>query len=184
MEIIPAPIPEIFVIKPAVHRDERGYFMETYHAGEFAKEKIDAVFVQDNQAKSMKNVLRGLHYQIRYPQGKLIRVLRGEIWDVAVDIRRGSPTFGKWHGEFLSEENLFQMFIPAGFAHGYCVTSETAEIIYKCTDLYHPEFERGIRWNDPQLKIKWPVSSPILSEKDRIQPFMKDLDLFNRTEGN
>ncbi len=184
MEIVSASISDIFIIKPTVHRDGRGYFMETYHAEKFSNGCIPVNFVQDNQAMSDRNVLRGLHYQTQHPQGKLIRVLKGEIWDVAVDIRKGSPTFGKWHGEYLSDSNLLQMYIPVGFAHGYCVVSETAEIFYKCTDLYHPEYEQGIRWNDPEIGIKWPITSPILSEKDRDQPMLKDSDHFENIGDN
>jgi dTDP-4-dehydrorhamnose 3,5-epimerase len=163
-------LPEILLIAPDIHGDKRGYFLETYQANLYAKHGILDSFVQDNLSYSKKGVLRGLHYQLGSPQGKLIWVVHGEVYDVAVDIRQGSPTFGKWVGVTLSSENYSQVFVPQGFAHGFCVTSKTATLVYKCTDYYAPKEERGIQWNDPSLGIHWPVTNPILSEKDRILP--------------
>ena len=138
---------------------------------------IRAVFVQDNRSRSSQGVLRGLHYQLHKPQAKLVACTRGEIFDVAVDIRRGSPTYGKWAGAVLSEENSHQLFIPGGFAHGFCVLSETAEILYKCSEFYDPRDDRGVRWNDPELGVEWPVAEPVLSAKDADLPFLRDADL-------
>ena len=144
------------LITPAVHGDARGYFMETYNQRDLAEAGIDTVFVQDNQSRSVRGVLRGLHYQKRYPQSKLVRVIRGEVFDAAVDLRKGSPTFGQWEGVVLSEENKRQFLIPRGFAHGFLVLSEVAEFCYKCDDFYHPDDEAGIAWNDPAIGIAWP----------------------------
>lgn len=144
------------VITPTVHGDERGYFMETYNESDMKEAGLDLVFVQDNQSSSSKGVLRGLHYQKNYPQGKLVRVIRGSVFDVAVDLRKGSKTFGKWYGIILSEENKKQFYIPKGFAHGYLVLSEWAEFCYKCTDFYHPGDDGGLTWNDPDIGIEWP----------------------------
>ena len=158
------------VITPAVFGDERGYFMETYHYEAYKEAGIDQVFVQDNQSSSRKGVLRGLHFQINYPQDKLVRVLRGEVFDVAVDLRKDSPTFGKWYGVLLSAENKKQFFIPKNFAHGFLVLSDEAEFAYKCTDFYHPGDEGGILWSDPEIGIKWPIEDGqqlIISEKDQ-----------------
>ncbi len=165
------------VIEPTVFGDHRGYFMETYHEEDYVKEGICAKFVQDNQSMSKKNVLRGLHYQKQYPQAKLIRVLRGEIYDVAVDIRKGSKTYGQWFGVILSAENKKQLFIPEGFAHGFLVMSDEVEIAYKCSDFYHPEDEGGISFDDPELGIAWPLEAgctPILSEKDAAWKTLKE----------
>lgn len=146
----------LYVIEPTVHGDSRGYFMETYNQRDMQEAGMDMVFVQDNQSLSSRGVLRGLHFQIRHPQGKLVRVLRGEVFDVAVDMRKGSPTFGKWHGVLLSGENKKQYYISEGFAHGFLVLSDEAEFCYKVTDFYHPGDEGGIAWNDPGIGIKWP----------------------------
>ncbi len=157
------------VITPAVYGDSRGYFMETYNYEDFAAAGITETFVQDNQSLSTRGVLRGLHFQIQYPQDKLVRVVRGEVFDVAVDLRDGSPTFGKWYGLVLSEENKKQFFIPKNFAHGFYVLSETAEFCYKCTDFYHPGDEGGLQWNDPEIGVVWPLLPGVpvnLSEKD------------------
>ena len=158
------------IITPAVYGDARGYFMETYNQRDFAEAGIDCDFVQDNQSSSSYGVLRGLHFQINYPQDKLVRVVRGEVFDVAVDLRPGSATYGKWHGEILSAENKKQFFIPKNFAHGFLVLSETAEFTYKCTDFYHPNDEGGLMWNDPDIGIDWPIKDDMqlnISDKDR-----------------
>lgn len=162
---------------PDVLRDARGFFVETFHSAKYAAGGgVTCDFVQDNRSSSLKGVLRGLHYQLRKPQAKLVFCLKGAIFDVAVDIRRGSPTFGKWSGALLSEENQRQLFIPAGFAHGFLVLSETAEIFYKCSDFYDKSDDRGLRWNDPDIGIAWPgEASPVLSEKDKVQPLLKDV---------
>lgn len=158
------------VITPAVFGDERGYFMETYNYNDYKEAGIDQVFVQDNQSASKKGVLRGLHFQINYPQDKLVRVLKGEVYDVVVDLRKGSKTFGKWHGVLLSEENKKQFFIPKNFAHGFLVLSDYAEFAYKCTDFYHPNDEGGLFYADEEIGVKWPIPEGmelILSEKDK-----------------
>jgi dTDP-4-dehydrorhamnose 3,5-epimerase len=175
MEIIQTSIPEVIVLAPPVFTDSRGYFLETYQQKKYAELGISQPFVQDNQSYSTKNVLRGLHFQLRYPQGKLVRVTQGTVFDVAIDIRRNSPTFGKWHGEILSADNRKQMYIPENFAHGFCVLSDSAEFLYKCTDFYVPGDEAGLIWNDPQLGIKWPIDEPILSSKDAVLPQMADI---------
>ena len=163
------------VIEPAVHGDERGYFMETYNARDMHEAGLDMVFVQDNQSMSKKGVLRGLHFQKQYPQGKLVRVISGAVFDVAVDLRKNSKTFGKWYGVELTAENKKQFYIPEGFAHGFLVRSETAEFCYKVTDYWHPNDEGGIMWNDPDIGIEWgDVSNIILSEKDKHHPLLKD----------
>lgn len=146
----------LLIIEPAVHGDERGYFMETYNLQDMKEEGLDMIFVQDNQSMSVRGVLRGLHFQKEYPQGKLVRVIKGEVYDVAVDLREGSPTFGKWHGLVLSEENKKQFYISEGFAHGFLVLSDTAEFVYKVTDFYHPGDEGGLAWNDPEIGVEWP----------------------------
>ncbi len=157
------------IITPSVFGDSRGYFMETYQYNDFKEAGIGQVFVQDNQSSSRRGVLRGLHFQIDYPQDKLVRVIRGEVFDVAVDLRKGSPTFGKWHGEILTEENKKQFFIPKNFAHGFLVLSETAEFCYKCSDFYHANDEGGIYYADPEIGIEWPIPGGmelIMSDKD------------------
>lgn len=163
------------IIQPTVHGDDRGYFMETYNQKDMQEAGLAMTFVQDNQSMSVKGVLRGLHYQINHPQGKLVRVILGQVFDVAVDLRKNSPTFGAWHGEILSAENKKQFYIPEGFAHGFYVLSDTAEFVYKCTDFYHPGDEGGLRWNDPAIGVNWPLLpgiTPILSEKDKNNPFL------------
>ena len=165
------------IIEPAVHGDERGYFMETYNQRDMHEAGLDMVFVQDNQSMSRKGVLRGLHFQKQFPQGKLVRVISGAVFDVAVDLRKNSATFGKWYGVELTAENKKQFYIPEGFAHGFLVRSETAEFCYKVTDFYHPGDEGGIMWNDPGIGIDWGDTSDILlSEKDQHHPMLKDLD--------
>ncbi len=165
-------VPEIKIVKPAVFTDERGCFLEAYHADRYGRNGIDAVFVQDNVSYSVRNVIRGLHYQMGKPQGKLIWVIAGEVLDIAVDIRRGSPSFGRWVGHLLSSENHLQLYIPEGLAHGFLVRSEQALVMYKCTEYYDRDRERGIRWDDPKLNIHWDVTHPVLSEKDRQFPFL------------
>ena len=159
-----------YIVETAVFEDSRGYFMETYNYEDFKSAGLDMMFVQDNQSKSRKGVLRGLHFQKTYPQGKLVRVIKGKVFDVAVDLRKTSKTYGQWIGIILSEENRKQFYIPEGFAHGFLVLSEEAEFCYKCTDFYHPEDEAGIIWNDSNIKIDWPlddISKLILSDKDK-----------------
>ena len=169
MKIIPTSIPDVLIIEPKVFGDERGFFFESFNQAKFESFIGRQVnFVQDNHSKSVKNVLRGLHYQIQQPQGKLVRVVQGEVFDVAVDIRKSSPTFGKWVGEHLSADNKKQLWVPEGFAHGFVVLSEFAEFLYKTTDYYAPEFERSIVWNDPTIAVKWTISGePTLSAKDQ-----------------
>lgn len=169
MEVIETQIPDVKLIKPKAFGDERGFFMETWNAKAFKEAGIHADFVQDNHSRSVKNTLRGLHYQIKQPQGKLVRCTRGEVFDVAVDIRKGSPTFGQWVGEILSEENQHQLWVPPGFAHGFLVLSESADFQYKCTDFYAPDHERTLQWDDPAIGVEWPVSKTAhinLSQKD------------------
>jgi dTDP-4-dehydrorhamnose 3,5-epimerase len=168
MKVTPTAIPDVLIIEPKVFGDDRGFFYESFNQKAFQDATgLDVDFVQDNHSKSARNVLRGLHYQIQNPQGKLVRVVQGEVFDVAVDIRRSSPTFGQWVGEHLSGENKKQFWIPAGFAHGFVVLSETAEFLYKTTDYYAPAFERSLLWNDPSVGIQWPINGePALSAKD------------------
>jgi dTDP-4-dehydrorhamnose 3,5-epimerase len=167
VRFVPAAVPGVVVIEPDVHRDPRGLFLETYHAEKYRAGGVPGVFVQDNQSRSTGGTIRGLHLQLRRPQGKLIRVIEGEIFDVAVDVRRGSPDFGKWVGVVLSAENFKQCYIPSGFAHGFAVVSEVAQVEYKCTDFYDPDGELGIAWNDPQIGVRWPIEQPFLSERDK-----------------
>ncbi len=162
-------IPGLCVVEPQVNYDERGYFVETYNYNDFKEQGLDMVFVQDNQSMSVKGVLRGLHYQKQYPQGKLVRCVRGTVYDVAVDLRTSSATYGKWHGVELSAENKKEFYIPEGFAHGFLVLSDEAEFAYKCTDFYHPGDEGGLIWNDPEIGVDWPIPEGmklIISEKD------------------
>jgi len=163
---MPTDLPEILIVEPDVHRDERGFFLETWHAEKYAALGLDADFVQDNHSRSSRGILRGLHAQLIRPQGKLVRVTVGEIYDVALDIRAGSPTFGRHVGVLLSADNFRQLWVPEGFAHGFCVTSDVAELQYKCTDFYDASGEITIAWNDPALAIEWPVDEPLLSDKD------------------
>lgn len=170
-------ISEVILVEPQRFGDARGFFMETYQYDTFAANGITPRFVQDNHSRSAKGVLRGLHYQKDpFAQGKLLKVVIGEIFDVAVDIRRGSPTFGQWVGEILSAENGRLLYVPSGFAHGFCVLSETADLIYKTTDYYNPESEKGIMWNDPQINVEWPISTPLLSTRDKKLPSLADAD--------
>jgi dTDP-4-dehydrorhamnose 3,5-epimerase len=170
MEIRETSLEGVLLIEPRLFHDPRGYFFETFHAERYAQAGLPAAFVQDNFSRSCKGTLRGLHYQEPRPQGKLVQVLRGAVFDVAVDIRRGSPQFGKWYGVELSDVNQRQLYIPPGFAHGFCVLSESADFYYKCTDVYAPEGDRGLLWNDPELAIAWPIEAPLLSPKDAAAP--------------
>jgi len=172
MNVFRTALEGVLLIEPRAFRDNRGFFLETYHQKRYEEAGINKTFVQDNHSRSVKGTLRGLHYQLRHPQGKLVMVVCGTIFDVAVDIRKGSPTFGKWLGIHLSSEDHRQIYIPEGFAHGFCVLSEQADVIYKCTDVYTPGDEYGIRWNDAQLAIGWPVQHPVLSEKDAGHPLL------------
>jgi len=166
MKFTPLGIPEVLLIEPDVHRDDRGFFLETYHRIKYEQGGLEAEFAHDTPSRSQLGTLRGLHAQVENAQGKLVRAVQGEVFDVAVDIRRGSPHFGRWVGERLSAQNFKQLWIPPGFAHGVCVTTETAEFEYKCTDFYHPESEIAIAWDDPKIGIEWPITSPQLSAKD------------------
>ncbi|MCE5251335.1 dTDP-4-dehydrorhamnose 3,5-epimerase [bacterium] len=167
--------PEVVIIEPDVYKDSRGYFLETYRLDRYSDSGVPVQFVQDNLSVSRRGTLRGLHYQLARPQGKLIYTVEGEIFDVMADIRKGSPMFGKWQGIVLSADNHRQLYIPEGFAHGFCVTSERACIMYKCTDFYDPSSERGIIWNDPSLAVAWPVEHPVLSPKDSRYPTLGEL---------
>lgn len=178
MKFLPTRLPEVVLVEPQVHGDQRGFFMETWHAGKFTAAGIDAMFVQDNHSRSIQSTLRGLHLQLRRPQGKLIRVVFGEIFDVAVDLRPASSTFRRWIGLTLSADNRRQLWVPPGFAHGFYTLSPAAEIIYKCTDFYAPEHERTLRWDDPDLAVDWPLihgQPPILSEKDAAGILLREL---------
>lgn len=178
MKVIQTAIPDVLIFEPIVYGDERGFFYESYNQKEIAKAGITQSFVQDNHSRSAKNVLRGLHYQIKQPQGKLVRVIVGEAFDVAVDIRKNSPTFGKWVGIKLSAESKRIVWVPPGFAHGFVVLSENAEFLYKTTDYYAPEYERSIAWNDPDIAIEWPMpGGPVLSAKDRAGQWLKDAEI-------
>ena len=178
MKFTPLAIPDVLLVEPAVFRDDRGYFLETWHQEKYRAGGLPGTFVQDNHSFSIRGTLRGLHAQLRHPQGKLVRASQGEIFDVAVDIRPGSPTFGKWVGEILSGENFRQLWVPPGFAHGFCVLSETAHVMYKCTELYRRDDEVSLLWNDPSIGdggIEWPVREPLLSPKDRDAPTLQAL---------
>ena len=175
MNFLPTRLPDVVLIEPAVHRDARGFFLETFHQAKFRAAGLDLTFVQDNHSRSQRGTLRGLHAQLQHPQGKLVRAVRGEIFDVAVDLRPGSATFGQHASALLSEENFRQLWVPPGFAHGFCVVSEVAEVEYKCTAQYAPADEIGVRWDDPALGIEWPVKDPILSVKDAALPTLAGL---------
>jgi dTDP-4-dehydrorhamnose 3,5-epimerase len=175
VRVLQTALPGVLLIDPIVHRDGRGYFVETYHADRYRRAGIEVPFVQDNQSSSGQGTVRGLHLQVTRPQGKLVRVIRGEIYDVAVDVRRGSPTFAQWVGMVLSAESFRQCYIPPGFAHGFSVLSGVAEVEYKCTDVYDPASEIGIAWNDPALAIPWQVEAPVLSDRDRRNPMLADV---------
>lgn len=180
MNFTSTPIADLILIEPRIYQDERGYFFESYRKERFAEAGITFDFVQDNQSSSAKGVLRGLHYQIQHPQGKLVRVVSGEIFDVVVDIRKKSPTFGKWFGDYLSAANKRMLWVPAGFAHGFYVTSSEAEVVYKTTDYYAPRWERTILWKDPAIGIDWPVgnAAPIISTKDEAGKLLGDAEVF------
>jgi dTDP-4-dehydrorhamnose 3,5-epimerase len=181
MEFIETSLPGVIRIEPRVFTDERGFFMETWQSRRFAESGIDVEFVQDNFSQSTKGTLRGLHYQIQQPQGKLVRVVSGAVFDVAVDLRKSSASYGQWVGEVLSDENRHQLWVPPGFAHGFLVLSDTAEFEYKCSDFYAPEFERSIRWDDPDIGIEWPLqpgNEPVLSAKDAEAPFLADAETY------
>jgi dTDP-4-dehydrorhamnose 3,5-epimerase len=175
MKFTPIEPDGLIVVDPDVHRDDRGFFIESYHAAKYAAHGIHASFVQDNHSRSARNTLRGLHAQIRRPQAKLVRVVAGEIWDVVVDIRRGSPTFGRHAAVVLSAANFRQLFVPVGFAHGFCVLSDFAEVVYKSSDFYDAGGELRIRWNEPAFAISWPVTEPILSAKDEIASSLEEI---------
>ncbi|RVU83385.1 dTDP-4-dehydrorhamnose 3,5-epimerase [Leucothrix sargassi] len=174
-------IPDVILLEPTVFGDHRGFFMETWQQKEFTENVAEYTFVQDNHSKSSQGILRGLHYQIKQPQGKLVRVVQGSVFDVAVDMRKSSPTFGQWVGYELSADNRCMLWVPPGFAHGFYVMSEAAEFVYKCTDYYAPEFERSLAWNDPSIRIDWPLingKQPLLSEKDANGDLLKNADTF------
>jgi len=175
MRFIQTEVPGVVIIEPDVHRDGRGFFLETYHQARYSEAGIQGPFVQDNHSHSLQGTLRGLHAQVRRPQGKLVRAVQGEMFDVAVDIRRGSPTFGRWFGVTLSGENFRQLYIPPGFAHGFCVLSERVDVEYKCTDVYDPAGEIGVAWDDPAIAVAWPIGNPMISDKDRRAPRLADL---------
>jgi dTDP-4-dehydrorhamnose 3,5-epimerase len=175
VRVVPSAIPDVLIVEPDVHTDGRGFFLEVYHAERYRQHGIAGPFVQDNHSRSVGGTLRGLHLQLRHPQGKLIRVIEGEIFDVAVDVRRGSPTFGRWVGVSLDAEHFTQIYIPPGFAHGFAVVSRMAQVEYKTTDVYDPASEIGIAWNDPALAIAWPVTAPLLSERDSRHPTLAEV---------
>lgn len=182
MKFMPTRIPEVVLIEPQVFGDERGFFMETWHAQKFADAGLPSQFVQDNHSKSARGILRGLHYQLQQPQGKLVRVVAGEVFDVAVDLRRHSPSFGQWVGEYLSADNKRMLWVPPGFAHGFYVTSESAEFVYKCTDFYAPQHEQALRWDCADLAIDWPLvdgQPPCLSAKDAAAPGFADAHYYD-----
>lgn len=175
MKVTPTEIPDVLLIEPDVYRDERGFFLESYQRDRFREAGIECEFVQDNHARSVRRTLRGLHFQREPGQAKLVRATRGRVWDVAVDIRPESPTFAQWVGRELSEENHRMLFVPVGFAHGYAVLSDVAEFQYKCSWFYLPDEEAGFRWDDPDVAVRWPVAEPLLSERDRTSPSLREL---------
>ncbi len=174
MNVVKTPLPGVVVLEPNLHGDSRGFFLETYREDTLRQAGIEECFVQDNHSRSTRGVLRGLHYQLIQPQGKLVRVAQGSVFDVAVDVRKQSPTFGQWYGTTLDEQNMRMMYIPPGFAHGFLVLSELADFIYKCTDYYHPESEQGILWNDPSIGIEWPTIEVSLSVRDKQNNTLRD----------
>lgn len=176
MKIIETPIRDLLLIEPKVFGDKRGFFLETFQENRYREAGVRLPFVQDNISRSGRGVLRGLHFQIQNPQGKLVFAIRGEVFDVAVDIRKNSPTYGRWFGAVLSDENHRQLYVPPGFAHGFCVLSEYADFFYKCTDFYHPEDEGGLLWNDPAIGIDWPIDAPLINQRDLQFPGLIDLD--------
>ncbi|EPJ0730294.1 dTDP-4-dehydrorhamnose 3,5-epimerase [Morganella sp. B601] len=176
MDIIESKLKGCMIIEPTIYYDERGFFYESYQQEKYKKIGIKETFIQDNRSRSSKNVLRGLHFQKQYPQGKLVTVTMGKVLDIAVDLRPNSPTFGEYESVILTDENKLQFYVPPGFAHGFCVLSDIADFAYKCTDYYVPTDECGIRWDDPTIGIKWPINNPVLSEKDLKQPFLKDIE--------
>ena len=183
MKIVETPLPGVLLLEPKTHGDARGFFVETFHAERYAAAGITGSFVQDNWSRSTRGTLRGLHFQEPRAQGKLVRVGIGEVFDVAVDVRRGSPTFGRWFGALLSEENKRQLWVPPGYAHGFCVTSASADFLYKCTNVYSPADERGVRWDDPAIGIEWPIAEPLLSARDSKAPLLADAPLLPVYDG-
>ena len=175
MKIIETRLPGVCIIEPKVYGDSRGYFLESYHEERYMQAGIQGRFVQDNHSRSSKGTLRGLHYQRQKPQGKLVRITQGEVFDVVVDIRCDSPFFGKWVGVNLSGENYRQLWVPPGFVHGFCVLTDTADFLYKCTEYYYPEDEGAVAWNDPNIGIEWPIEEPLLSKKDSAAPRLNDI---------
>lgn len=173
MKVTKTTLPGVMLLEPNVFGDQRGFFLETYRRDTLQDAGIDVTFIQDNHSRSTKGVIRGLHYQLTQPQGKLVRVTHGEIFDVAVDVREGSPNFGEWYGTTLNDKNMRMMYIPPGFAHGFMVLSNSVDFIYKCTDYYHPESEQGVLWNDPKIGIKWPTMDINLSDKDKTNPLLR-----------
>jgi len=182
MKVHQTPLPGVLVIEPRVYEDERGFFLETYQQRRFTEARIDVTFVQDNWSRSTRGTLRGLHYQIAHPQAKLVQVVAGSVFDVAVDLRRDSPTFGRWYGTTLSAENHRQLLIPVGFAHGFLTTSDSADFQYKCSEIYHHQSERTLLWNDPEIGIEWPLEGePLLSEKDTQGKRLSEAECFDLT---
>lgn len=179
MRVIETELPEVKVIEPKIFGDHRGFFLETYNEARYREAGIDLTFVQDNHSKSSKGVLRGLHFQLVNPQDKLVWCLQGRVWDVAVDMRKSSPNFGKWVGVELDSDKKNQILVPKGFAHGFVVLSDEAEVMYKCTDVYNPQGEGGLLWNDPDVGIEWPISDVVLSDKDAVQPKLADARTFD-----
>ena len=175
MKVEKSPLPGVVLITPKVFEDDRGFFMETFNQAVYSEAGLPDLFVQDNHSRSIKGVLRGLHYQYPQWQGKLVRVISGEIFDVAVDIRQDSPGYGQWYGVYLDDEKRQQLYIPPGYAHGFCVVSDFADVSYKCTSLYKGQDDAGIRWNDPDIAVDWPVTEPLISDKDKSAPFLSEI---------